>query len=88
MLSSPILACLLVLPIGSGQQAPDPPPPQNCAGQAAAATATCLGSVRGLLSPNPVDKALGAAAVPACLKQAHDAAACYGSQRPDLPQPR
>ena len=69
--------------LSSVARADQPPsgPPANCPLKAAEATVTCLGSVRGLLSPSPVDKALGAAAAPECLRQAYNAASCYAAQQ-------
>jgi hypothetical protein len=65
---------------------PTPNQPPNCATKAAEATATCLASVRGILSPSPVDKALGVVAAPECLRQAYNAASCYAAQQ-QAPRP-
>jgi hypothetical protein len=63
----------------------DGPQQANCPTKAAEATVTCLGVVRGLMSPSPVDKALGAAAAPACLQQAYEASKCYAQQQAGSP---
>lgn len=54
---------------------------RQCPELAAQATLTCLGAVRGILSPSPVDRFLGIVAAPACLQQTYDAAFCYGAQQ-------
>jgi hypothetical protein len=74
------LSAFLLSPVVLADQPPSGPP-ANCPLKAAEATVTCLGSVRGLLSPSPVDKALGAAAAPECLRQAYNAASCYAAQQ-------
>ena len=80
------LAFSLFALAGAGTALADTPPSRpNCADLGAQATITCVGSIRGLMSPSPIDKALGAAAMPVCLKGAYDTAACYqrqGSSRP------
>jgi len=71
--------------VGSAALADQPQQPANCPLKAAEATATCLGAVRGIMSPSPVDKALGAAAAPACLQQSYEAAKCYQQQQGGSP---
>jgi hypothetical protein len=73
---------------GSAAFADQPQQPPSCPVKAAEATATCLGAVRGIMSPSPVDKALGAAAVPACLHQSYEAAKCYQQQSAGNPSGR
>lgn len=75
------LSSLLLLGSAALADQPPPRPSGDCPLKAAEATATCLGSVRGLMSPSPVDRALGAAAAPECLRQAYNAASCYAARQ-------
>jgi hypothetical protein len=55
--------------------------PPNCADLGLAATVNCLCTVRGIFSPSPIDKGLGAYCAPDCIRGAYETARCYAEKR-------